>query len=378
MNSLQELSACGQSVWLDYLSRDLLRGGELQRLIAADGISGVTTNPSIFQVSIGSGKSYQAAIDRLARRGLNAESIARQLTIEDVVATADVFLPVYKRTLGKDGFVSIEVPPGLAYDRDGTVREARALWKALARPNVMIKVPATPAGISATRQLLTEGINVNSTLLFWLDSYSRVQEAYLRALEGRVVMGLPLNSVSSVASFFLSRIDSMLDPILAEIVAEGTPSGNKAATLVGAVAVACAKLAYRKFEEIFYGPRFANLAVRGARVQRLLWASTSTKNPSYPDTKYVDPLIGNDTVTTLPLETLRVFKAHGVARITLSNGVRAADATIEDLRKVGIDMHQIGKRLEQEGVRKFANASAALGKGIKERTARLEPAGQSR
>lgn len=378
MNSLQELSACGQSVWLDYLSRDLIQRGELERLIVNEAVSGVTTNPSIFQGSIGRGKSYQPEIDRLSSRGLGAESIAQQLILEDVTAAADLLLPIYSRTAGKDGFVSVEVPPRLAYDCDGSLGEARSLWNAINRPNIMIKVPATPAGIAATRQLLLEGINVNSTLLFWLDSYSQVQEVYLQALEGRLAKGLPLGSVASVASFFLSRIDSMLDPLLSKIVSAGTPTATTASALTGAGAVACAKLAYRDFADVFYGKRFENLAERGAHVQRLLWASTSTKNPTYSDTKYVDSLVGRDTITTLPLETLGAFKAHGVPRITLGNGISTAVAVIEGLGRLGLDMKQIGGSLQEEGIRKFATAFTALVESIKDRARQWELADQSR
>lgn len=366
MNSVQELSACGQSVWLDYLSRDIIKSGELRRLIDEDGISGVTTNPSIFQAAISGGRTYREGIIELAKRGLSAESIAEHLVIEDVVAAADVLLPLHRRTGGREGFVSVELSPRLAYDREGTIHEARSTWKAVARPNAMIKVPATSAGISATRQLLAEGINVNCTLLFWLGPYRRVQEAYLSALESRAVMGLPLESVASVASFFLSRIDSQLDPLLAKIARGGAPEAPAAAALRGEVATACARLAYQDYEEAFSGSRFQGLAARGARAQRLLWASTSTKNPAYSDIKYVEPLVGRNTVTTLPPETLRAFLAHGTPRIGLGNGVGMARAIIENIGVLGIDMEWISKRLERDGVDKFAAAFAALVKNVSE------------
>jgi len=370
MNPLQVLSVCGQSVWLDYLSRDLIQSGELARRIGDDGISGVTTNPSIFQAAIAAGKTYLPEIRRLSSGGLEAESIAQRLIIEDVVVAADLLLSVYKDTGARDGFVSIEVPPRLAYDRDGTVREARDLWKAVGRPNVMIKVPATSAGISATRQLLTEGINVNSTLLFWLGPYRRVQEAYLRALESRAVMGLPLDSVASVASFFLSRIDSVLDPQLTKIARGGTAAASTAASLLGETAIACARLAYRGYEDAFSGPRFQALAARGARVQRLLWASTSTKNPAYSDTRYIESLVARDTVTTLPPETLDAFKVHGRPTIMPADISGAAWMVISHLDTLGFDMQRVGKRLEQEGVRKFAAAYAALVGDIRDRSGR--------
>lgn len=357
MNPLQGLAACGQSVWLDSFSRKLIHDGELARLINDDAITGITTNPAIYATAMaGSNGSYQDAIERWSVQGLNAEAIARILIIEDVTAAADQLRAVYQRTGGKDGFVSVEVSPSLANDSDGTVREARALWTALNRPNVLIKVPATPAGITATRQLLTEGINVNSTLLFWLTPYARVAEAYLAALEVRDAAGLPLASVASVASFFLSRIDTLLDAMLARVAQQGQAQARVAESLRGKGAVACAKLAYRHFHNVFHSARYAKLAERGAPTQRLLWASTSTKNPDYPDTKYIEPLVGPDTITTLPLGTLTAYKDHGQPEITLPNGTEIASQIISQLTDIGIDMGLVGETLEKDGVRQFAAA----------------------
>jgi len=350
---LAALRACGQSIWLDYLGRELIESGELQRLIERDGVSGVTTNPAIFEKAIGAGGAYDAAIARLAREGKDAAAIYRELTLADVAAAADLLRPLHETTAGADGFVSLEVSPHFAHDSEATLKEARELWAELARPNVLIKVPATRAGLVAIRRLLGEGINVNVTLLFGIARYGEVAEAHLGALEDRRGANRPLLAIASVASFFLSRIDSLIDPMLERIAQQGGPNAAKAASLGGEAAIASAKLAYRHYQAIVAGERFRALAEQGARPQRLLWASTSTKNPAYPDAKYVEPLIGPDTVNTLPPETLDAYRDHGRPGPKLTAGFARAESVLAELQEVGIDIEAISQRLEDEGVQKF-------------------------
>jgi len=350
-NPLEAIRSCGQSIWLDYLGRELIGSGELRRLIEEDGVSGVTTNPAIFEKAIDGGRAYDAEIARLAHEGADAAAIYRQLTLADVAAAADLLLPVHQAGAGADGFVSLEVSPHLAHDSEGTLREARELWAALARPNVLIKVPATRAGVAAIRRLIAEGINVNVTLLFGLARYGEVAEAYLAGLEAR--REAQLRGIASVASFFLSRIDSLVDPMLERIAQQGGANAAKAAPLRGEVAIASAKLAYRHYQGIVSGERYRALAERGARPQRLLWASTSTKNPAYPDTKYVEPLVGPDTINTLPPETLDAYRDHGRPGSTLTAGFARAESVLAELQEVGIDIEAVSQRLEDEGVQKF-------------------------
>lgn len=352
-NPLAAIRSFGQSVWLDYLGRELIDSGGLRRLIEDDGVSGVTSNPAIFERAIAGGSAYDAVIARLTSEGKDPATIYRHLTLGDVAAAADLLRPLHEVTAGADGFVSLEVSPHLAYDSEGTVREARELWAALDRPNVLIKVPATRAGLPAVRRLVAEGINVNVTLLFGLARYREVAEAYLAGLEARLQAKRSLRGVASVASFFLSRIDTLVDSLLEEIAKRGGPDTTKAARLEGEAAVASAKLAYRDYQAIFSDKRFRSLADRGARPQRLLWASTSTKNPAYPDTKYVEPLIGPDTVNTMPLETLDAYRDHGRPAATLSADVGRAEAVLAGLREVGIGIDAIAQQLEEEGVQKF-------------------------
>jgi transaldolase len=281
------------------------------------------------------------------------KQIYETLTVDDVGQAADVFRPLYDKVDGTDGFVSLEVNPHLARDTDGTISEARHLWQALSRPNVLIKVPATKEGLPAIRQLTSEGINVNVTLLFGLPRYREVAEAYIAGLEARAAQGQPLNRVASVASFFLSRIDVLLDPKLEKMAAAGGPQAQAAKDLIGQVAIASAKEAYRIYQEIFGSPRFKKLAGSGARPQRLLWASTSTKNPAYPDLKYVEPLIGPDTINTLPPDTLKAYRAHGDPAARLTEGVDRAAGNLARLPKLGIDLDQATQQLEDEGVEKF-------------------------
>jgi transaldolase len=353
VNPLLKLSTFGQSIWLDYIRRQMIDSGELKKLIDDDGLKGVTSNPAIFQKAIAGSTDYDAAIRGLARAGASIDAIYQTLTVEDVQGAADLFRPLYDREDGRDGFVSLEVNPHLAHDTQGTIAEARHLWQALARPNVLIKVPATREGLPAIRQLIGEGINVNVTLLFGLPRYREVAEAYIGGLEARGAQGQPLNRVASVASFFLSRIDVLLDPQLEKLAAAGGAQAATARDLVGQVAIASAKAAYTIYQEIFGSAAFKKLAARGARPQRLLWASTSTKNPVYPDVKYVEPLIGPDTVNTLPPETLEAYRDHGDPAPRLTKGVDRAAAVLARLPDLGLDLDQATQQLEDEGVEKF-------------------------
>jgi len=352
-NPLLKLSTFGQSIWLDYIRRQMIDSGELKRLIEDDGLKGVTSNPAIFQKAIAGSTDYDEAIRKLALAGKSTEEIYQVLTVEDVQQASDLFKPVYDRKEGRDGFISLEVNPHLAQDTEGTVKEARHLWQALGRPNVLIKVPATKEGLPAVRELISEGINVNVTLLFGLPRYREVAEAYIAGLEARAAQGLPLNPVASVASFFLSRIDVLLDPRLEKLAAAGGPQAQGARDLIGEAAIASAKVAYTIYREIFGGERFKKLAAQGARPQRLLWASTSTKNPAYPDVKYVEPLIGVDTVNTLPPETLNAYRDHGDPADRLTEEVDRAAGCLRRLAELSIDLDQATQQLEDEGVEKF-------------------------
>ncbi|QTR49109.1 transaldolase [Candidatus Thiothrix anitrata] len=343
-NPLQRLTIFGQSIWLDYIRRDLITSGELQRLIEEDDLRGITSNPAIFEKAITDSHAYDTAIRELAQQGNNAEAIYETLSQQDVQSAADAFRPLYDRTNGKDGYVSLEVNPHLAHNTDGTLQEARRLWAALNRPNVFIKIPATTAGLPAIQQLISEGINVNVTLLFGLPRYRQVAEAYIAGIETRLAQGESVQQVACVASFFVSRIDALLDPLLE------TPAAQ---ALRGQVAIASAKIAYQIYQEIFNSDRFGILEAQGANVQRLLWASTSSKNPAFSDIKYVEALIGADTVNTLPLETLNAYRAHGEPQARLEQGVAEARQVLAQLPALGIDLDQLTQQLEDEGVNKF-------------------------
>lgn len=359
MNRVQQLARQGQSIWLDNIQRKMITSGELKRLID-DGLLGMTSNPTIFEKAIGGSGDYDEAVQRLIGQGADTAQIYDALTIEDVGLAADEFRPVFERTGGLDGYVSIEVSPLLAHDTQGTLDDARRLWETLKRPNVMIKIPATKEGLPAIEQALFEGINVNVTLMFSMQHYLDVAEAYIRALEERAGEGLPIDHVASVASFFVSRVDTLVDARLAQIVKqEGAPAA-RAASLMGKAAVANSQLVYEKFREIFGGERFARLAARGAKLQRVLWASTSTKNPAYPDVLYVDTLIGPDTVNTVPPETLNAILDHTVVQRTVDADLNAARQVVADLAALGIDLNEVGEQLSVEGVDKFAKSFNGL------------------
>ncbi len=319
-NPLRRLEQFGQSIWLDYIRRRMITSGELQRLIDEDGLKGITSNPAIFEKAIAGSKDYDDDIRAMAGENKSVVQIYERITVSDVQMAADAFLPLYKRVDGRDGFVSLEVNPHLARDTEGTIAEGRQLWQEVNRPNVFIKVPATAEGLPAITRLISEGINVNVTLLFGLPRYEQVAEAYLAGLEQRLAKGAPVQGVASVASFFLSRIDVLLDPELDRLAKAGGPLAATAKQLKGQAAIASAKIAYTMYKRIYGTDRFKNLAARGARTQRLLWASTSTKNPDYPDVKYVEPLIGPDTVNTLPPETLEAYRDHGNPASRLERG----------------------------------------------------------
>ena len=370
-NPLLELESLGQSIWIDFIRRKTIVSGELKRLIEEDGVSGVTSNPSIFEKAIGESHDYDETIQELSLRGKPAEEIFQILAVEDIQMVADLLHPTYVRKNGQDGFVSLEVSPKLAHDTIGTIEEARRLWSLVNRPNCMIKVPATREGLPAIRQLIGEGININITLLFWLPRYREVTEAYLGGLETLVNQGRSLKQVASVASFFLSRIDTLLDPILEKLIQAGSPNGDIAARLHGQVAIASAKVAYQMYKEIFNSDRFRKLSDQGARKQKLLWASTSTKNPSYSDTKYIDPLIGLDTINTMPSETLVIYKDHGRPGLTLEENLSEADQVLRDLSTIGIDIDEITQELEDQGVEKFAKSLNGLMDSLREKQAAM-------
>jgi transaldolase len=350
----------GQSLWLDYIDRRILVDGTLERLIEADRIAGLTSNPAIFEKAITHDTCYDEDIKRLTASGADRETLYANIVLDDIARAADGFAPVYRDSSGRDGYVSIEVSPLLARDTAGTVTEARELWRRLDRPNIMIKVPGTVEGVPAARQLLSEGINVNITLLFSVGRYLEVLDAYMDAMQARLDSGLPLHNVASVASFFLSRIDVMVDPLLDAIAAERGERTAQAVSLRGQAAIASAGFAYKRFQELVAQPRWRTLAAAGARPQRLLWASTGTKDPAYSDIKYVEALIATDTVNTLPVETLDAYRDHGEPAVRIDTAIAAAPDIMKGLAAMGIDMHIVADKLEQEGIDKFIKPYQSL------------------
>jgi transaldolase/glucose-6-phosphate isomerase len=354
-NPVAELRQYGQSVWLDFLRRNLVESGELGRLIAEDGLAGVTSNPAIFQKAIEGNADYAAPIAQIAKHGApSPRQVFERLAVADVRAAADVLAPTYWDSRGADGFVSLEVAPDLARDTQGSIEEARRLWSAVDRANVMIKVPATAEGLPAVFALLGEGINVNVTLLFARSVYEKVAAGYLAALEQRLRSGERIDNVASVASFFVSRIDTAVDERIHSKLGELQGSARAAlAALAGKVAIANAKLAYQSYLRIFSGPRWHALRAAGARPQRLLWASTGTKNPSYSDVLYVDELIGRDTVNTMPPETLAAYRHHGQPRPSLESDLDEAEQVLAGLARAGISLDEVTEALVVDGVQKF-------------------------
>ena len=353
-NPLLELEKLGQSVWLDYIRRDLIESGKLRSLIEEDGLRGMTSNPSIFEKAILESHDYDPDIRELAMEGKNASEIYEIVSVQDVKDAADEFRSVYDKSSGQCGYVSLEVNPHLAHDTGGTIREARRLWASLNRPNVFIKIPATNEGLPAIRQLIGEGININVTLLFGLPRYRQVIEAYLSGIEDRIGQGKPVDDIASVASFFVSRMDTLVDPLLEKIAAGNDAKAELARKVHGQVAVANSKAAYQIYKEAFAGDRFKKLSRHGARIQWLLWASTSTKRPDYSDVKYVDELIGPDTINTIPLNTLDAYRDHGDPKVRIEQDVELAHWVLEKLPELGIDMDRVTQQLEDEGDEKFA------------------------
>ncbi len=347
MNNIQDLHTLGQSVWLDYISRSLLTGGGLKKLVD-DGVTGVTSNPSIFQKAIGESKDYDALIAGILKTQphIDIPSLYEKLAIEDIQMAADVLMPVYHTTGGTDGFVSLEVSPHLSAKTAATVKDARRLWKLVNRPNLMIKVPATPQGLKAVETLIAEGINVNATLIFSLEQYDAVAKAYIAGLENNPNPA----KVASVASYFVSRIDTAVDNLLKQ------NGSSQALALRGKVAVACCKLAYTRLARIFSGKRFEKQALRGARVQKMVWGSTGTKNPAYSDVLYIEEIIGPDTINTVPTSTLNAFLEHGQVRLSLIDQIPLAKKQIASLKKLDIDLTAVTDRLMEEGVQAFVIA----------------------
>ncbi len=367
---LQALHDAGQSLWLDYIDRPMLHNGELARRIRDDVLTGMTSNPAIFEKALASGTAYDAQVAGLDG-DRSAWQLFEELAAEDVRAACDLFRDVYDRSNGVDGYVSLEVSPNVANDVVGTIREARHLWKLVDRPNVMIKVPGTDAGCLALRQLIAHGININVTLLFAIEAYARVIESYLAGLEARAAAGAPLAHIASVASFFVSRVDTEIDKRLDGLVSAGTLDPSAASALRGRAAVANAKLAYRLFTESFSGPRWDDLVEQGAQVQRPLWASTSTKNPAYRDVIYVEELVGPRTVNTLPPATLEAFRDHGETRRTIDVDLTAAAQSLAAIESAGISVRNVTDQLLGEGLASFQKAFDTLLAGLEQKATAL-------
>ena len=380
MNPLKELNEFGQSVWLDFIQRKLLTGGELKRMVEEDGLKGVTSNPAIFEKAIADSDDYDDVIAELGGDGsADPKAVYEAIATRDIQDAADVLKPVYDETERRDGYVSLEVSPYLAHDTEATVAEARRLWNTVSRDNLLIKVPGTPAGVPAIEQLIGEGISVNVTLLFAREAYEQVAQAYLRGLAKAAADGLDVGRIASVASFFISRIDSLVDDTIQKRIeaADGTQK-ERLQALLGKVAIANAKLTYKRYKEIMQGEGWQALAARGARPQRLLWASTSTKNPNYPDVLYVDELIGEDTVNTIPPATLDAFRDHGKIRKSLGEDVEAAAETMEALERAGVSMKEVTDKLLEDGVRIFSEAFDQLLAAVEEECRKAADHGQER
>jgi transaldolase/glucose-6-phosphate isomerase len=361
-NPLKGLLDYGQSPWMDYIRRDLITSGELKRLIQDDGLMGMTSNPSIFAKAISTSNFYSDILDSPEAKKLNATQLYEKIAVRDVQDAADIFRPVYDETRRRDGYVSLEVSPTLALEMQKTLDEARRLWKMVNRPNVMIKVPGTKECIPAIRQLLEEGININITLLFAQAAYEQVAEVFIAALEARAAKNQDISHIASVASFFVSRIDTLADNLMDEKLKTATDPNQKTLlnSLKGKVAIANAKVTYKKYQELFSGPRWSALKAKGAQTQRLLWASTSTKNKAYRDVIYVEELIGADTVDTIPPATFDDFRDHGKLRPSLTENVDQASKIMSDLEKAGLSMKEITAKLLVDGVKLFADAFKEL------------------
>ena len=372
-NRLKELHDMGQSIWLDSIDRTMLHNGDLERRIREDSLTGMTSNPTIFQKALASGDAYDEQL-LSAEDGLDPSQLFELVETQDVRDACDRFAPVFAATRGADGFVSIEVSPGVSNSADATVEEARRLWKAVDRPNVMVKVPGTEEGAVAVRRLIAEGINVNITLLFAIEAHARVIDAYFAGLEDRVAANKPIDGISSVASFFVSRVDTEIDKRLDALAANAIGGERERLEMLkGRAAIANAKLAYRLFTERFSGPRWEKLKAKGARVQRPLWASTSTKNPKYRDVMYVEELIGPDTVDTMPPATIEAFRDHGEVKRTVNARVGAAEGLLKELEGVGISMREVTDKLLVEGIASFQKSFDELLAGIQTKVGSLTP-----
>jgi transaldolase len=346
-NNIKSIQDLGQSIWLDFFDRKILHSGKLEKLIKDDGVSGVTANPSIFEKAINSSSDYDEDITAFSQQKGSNDDIFISLAVKDIKRATDFFKPVYQKTNGNDGFVSLEVSPRLAHDTEATIKQARELWEAVDRENVMIKIPGTAEGLPAIRKCISEGININITLLFGLPRYKQVTDAYLSGLEDRIKANQPIDQIASVASFFLSRIDVLIDPLLQE---------KGLGKMKGEVAIASAKKAYEIYKEVFSSERFKKLEAKGAKRQRVLWASTSSKDPSFSDVKYVEALIGAETINTIPNETLEAFNDHGKAESHLEDDLDEATHLLTQLEEKGIDINAIAQQLEDEGIEKFNKA----------------------
>jgi len=376
-NRLQELHEVGQSIWLDSIDRRMLHDGELDRRIRDDALTGMTSNPTIFQKALASSNAYDDQIADAEEKGLSTWELFELLETTDVRDACDRFAGVYSSSRGADGYVSIEVSPGVSNSADATVEEARRLWKTVNRPNVMVKVPGTPEGAIAVRRLIAEGINVNITLLFAIEAHERVIDAYLAGLEDRVKAGKPIDGLASVASFFVSRVDTEIDKRLDALIAKADAAEKERLKLLkGRAAIANAKLAYRLFRQKFTGPRWEALAKQGARLQRPLWASTSTKNPEYRDVMYVEELIGPDTVDTMPPATIEAFGEHGVVDKTVDKKVAAAEGLLREIEAVGISMKDVTAKLLVDGIASFQKSFDELIAGLESKIGSLAPGGK--
>ncbi len=367
---IEKLNQIGQSLWYDNIKRELLDDGTLERMIQRGEIRGITSNPSIFNKAISQSQDYDAQIKELTGKGLSREEIFEKLSVADIQAAADLFSPLYEDTEGRDGFVSLEVSPYLAHQTQETIAEAKQLWHLVNRPNLMVKIPATRAGLPAITECIAAGLNINVTLIFSLKRYQEVIDAYLAGLEKRLAGGLPLDRSASVASFFISRIDSKVDGKLGDLLEGGSPDqSEKLRSMLGKAGLASGKLAYQIYLDNFEreGERFRKLQELGARPQRTLWASTSTKNPDYPDTMYVDNLIAPSTVNTVPPKTLEAFLDHGKADLSIESGLAQYQQAYGDLGQVGIDIDQVTDELEAEGVKAFADSFSSLLDSLQER-----------
>lgn len=372
-NPLCELARFGQSPWLDFIQRSFTENGSLKRLVDQDGLKGVTSNPAIFQKAIGQGSEYDARIRQvLAERKVDAAALYEILAVEDIQAAAKVLYPVYEASRGVDGYVSLEVAPHLAHDAIGTLAEARHLWKRVDTPNLMIKIPGTVEGVEAVRTAIADGMNVNVTLLFSLEAYKKVLDAYMAGLEARHAQGLPVSGIASVASFFVSRIDARIDAEIDDRLAGADPEGKALEKLRGKVAIANAKLAYQYWHAVTQGARWRKLATLGAQPQRLLWASTGTKDPAYSDVLYVDALIGPETVNTIPPATFAAFRDHGTVAPTLTHDIQGAERILHEADRLGLDLVAVTDALLREGLSAFDEAFISLRDSISTKISSLK------